>query len=199
MKRCPHCNFIFPDTDELCDFDKATLVAITETEIDAKAAGPLEVRRENRRALLMATIIGISLGLILFLSYQMMRRPLNPVNDSQTRQPAATPPAVATITPAAEPSLMPAATPPLQGSANAAKPTPSPNQVAVRARVSVGPVSTNKDSGTATGGKTMIIRLASGGKVEADKVWRTKEGVWYRRDGVVTLLKPNRVKAIVNQ
>ncbi|HKE60671.1 MAG TPA: hypothetical protein VKB46_28385, partial [Pyrinomonadaceae bacterium] len=60
------------------------------------------------------------------------------------------------------------------------------------------PVTTESKSAD-SGGKPVVIRLASGGKVEADEVWRTKEGVWYRRDGVVTLLKSNRVKAIVNQ
>jgi hypothetical protein len=65
--------------------------------------------------------------------------------------------------------------------------------------VSVGPVSTTELKSAENGGKPVIIRLASGGKVEADEVWRTKEGVWYRRDGVVTLLKSNLVKAIVNQ
>jgi hypothetical protein len=38
--------------------------------------------------------------------------------------------------------------------------------------------------------------LASGGKIEADEVWRTKDGVWYRRNGVVTLLKRGQVKNI---
>jgi len=38
--------------------------------------------------------------------------------------------------------------------------------------------------------------LASGGKIEADEVWRTKDGVWYRRNGIVTLLKRAQVKNI---
>jgi hypothetical protein len=41
-----------------------------------------------------------------------------------------------------------------------------------------------------------LIRLNNGARIEADEVWRTKEGVWYRRNGVVTLLKANRVKSI---
>jgi hypothetical protein len=38
--------------------------------------------------------------------------------------------------------------------------------------------------------------LTSGGKIEADEVWRTKDGVWYRRNGMVTLLKRGQVKSI---
>jgi len=199
MKRCPHCNFIFPDADELCDFDRTKLVAIAENEIDAKPAVPVEVRRENRKALLMAAVIGISLGLILFLGYHMTRRPPNKETNPKSQQHSPTPPAVEVVTPAADPSLTPADTPSVRVTANAPRPAPSPVQTAAHARVSVGPVSTSRDSDTAPGGKATIIRLSSGGKVEADEVWRTKEGVWYRRDGVVTLLKPNRVKAIVNQ
>ena len=52
--------------------------------------------------------------------------------------------------------------------------------------------------GTKLGGKPVIL-LTTGGKIDADEVWRTRDGVWYRRAGIVTLLKHNRVKAIVNQ
>jgi len=44
-----------------------------------------------------------------------------------------------------------------------------------------------------------VILLTSGGKIDADEVWRTRDGVWYRKNGIVTLLKPGRVKAIVSR
>jgi hypothetical protein len=52
--------------------------------------------------------------------------------------------------------------------------------------------------GTRRGGKPVII-LTTGGKIEADEVWRTRDGYWYRKNGIVTLLKPARVKAVVNK
>jgi hypothetical protein len=52
--------------------------------------------------------------------------------------------------------------------------------------------------GTRQGGKTVIM-LTSGGKIDADEVWRTKDGVWYRRNGIVTLLKRGQVKNIVTR
>ena len=52
--------------------------------------------------------------------------------------------------------------------------------------------------GTRQGSKPVIL-LASGGKIEADEAWRTKDGVWYRRNGMVTLLKRGEVKAIVTR
>ena len=48
--------------------------------------------------------------------------------------------------------------------------------------------------GNRQGGKPVIM-LTSGGKIEADEVWRTKDGVWYRRNGIVTLLKRGQVKS----
>jgi hypothetical protein len=60
------------------------------------------------------------------------------------------------------------------------------------------PVSTSGPGmGKKLGGKPVIL-LTSGGKIDADEVWRTRDGVWYRRAGIVTLLKPGRVKSIVN-
>jgi hypothetical protein len=41
--------------------------------------------------------------------------------------------------------------------------------------------------------------LTSGGKIEADEVWRTRDGVWYRRNGMVTLLKRHQVKTVVTR
>ena len=51
--------------------------------------------------------------------------------------------------------------------------------------------------GKKLGGKPVIL-LTSGGRIDADEVWRTRDGVWYRRNGIVTLLKHNRVKSIAN-
>jgi hypothetical protein len=200
MKRCPHCNFIFPDSDELCDFDRTPLVVIAENEIDVKAVpGPVEMRQENRKALLMAAVVGISLGLILFVGYRVNHRQRSVVSDAGRPQNISPRPAVAAITPPTDPSPTPAATPVVPAVSNGSNSAPSPTQTAAHAKVSVGPVSTTESKSADNDGKPVIIRLASGGKVEADEVWRTKEGVWYRRDGVVTLLKSNRVKAIVNQ
>jgi hypothetical protein len=74
---------------------------------------------------------------------------------------------------------------------------PSPTRVATsHTTTSLDPVST---SGGSKRGSKPVILLTSGGKIDADEVWRTRDGVWYRKNGIVTLLKSNRVKAIVNR
>lgn len=90
-----------------------------------------------------------------------------------------------------------------------AAPAPSPTAASKTAaddrtatshsRTTAAPVSTSGPGmGTKLGSKPVIL-LTTGGKIDADEVWRTRDGVWYRRAGIVTLLKHNRVKAIINQ
>lgn len=43
---------------------------------------------------------------------------------------------------------------------------------------------------------TITIRLTNGRNIEADDVWQTNDGIWYRRRGVATLLERKDVKAI---
>jgi len=79
------------------------------------------------------------------------------------------------------------------------KTVPTPTRTTVtKSAVSIGPVSTTGVSNKTKSGKPVIL-LTTGGKIEADEVWRAKEGVWYRREGVVTLLKKERVRAIVGR
>jgi len=42
----------------------------------------------------------------------------------------------------------------------------------------------------------MIIHLVNGGKIEADEVWQTGEGIWYRKGSVMSMLEPKNVKSI---
>jgi hypothetical protein len=75
-------------------------------------------------------------------------------------------------------------------------PKASPERVATsHTKSSLNPIST----GTGTKQGKAVILLTDGGKIEADEVWRTRDGVWYRRNGLVTLLKHGRVRSIVNQ
>jgi hypothetical protein len=121
--------------------------------------------------------------------------------------------AVATVTapPVSEAQALseaPQPTPDSPAPTETASPSPSPsatqkqtreNIATSHSRTTAAPVSTSGPGiGKKVGGKPVIL-LSSGGKIEADEVWRTRDGVWYRRNGIVTLLKHNRVKAIANQ
>ena len=203
MKRCPQCFFIYPDTDSICDFDQTPLVSATEAEIAAvtntaelptsKAATPNQARK-NWRGLLLSGAIGLLLGMVIVGFYFAVHRQMTP-------QPSLQPDALSTSQPLVAPSPSPSAT----VIAETATPEPtvevttkstSLKTATAHSSTSTSPVSTSSPN---VGAGKSVILLTSGGRVEADEVWRTKDGIWYRRDGMVTLLKKARVKAIVRQ
>ena len=210
MKRCPHCQFIYPDSDNVCDFDETTLVAATESEIAAITNTPARlaptdlaathshrsVNRKNRRALPIAALLGLLLsvgGVVVYFAVhrQMKAQPiLAPAETrSNSQAPSPSPSPSIIVTPSPEQSVTPTPkTSPATSEKSAAHATPSS-----------GPISTTAKVSNAKTNRKPVILLASGGKIEADEVWRTQDGVWYRRNGLVTLLKKNRVKAIVSQ
>ena len=189
MKRCPQCLFIFPDSDSKCDFDQTPLEHVDDATIDAAT------RPRKRRTLPIAAAIGLMLGVLVFsLYYGLSRQPQNASAATEspvTVEPVTPPPATASPSPEVSPSPSPSPSivPP---------PKASPSQPATaHTRATSDPVSTSGPGiGTRQGGKPVIM-LTSGGKIEADEVWRTKDGVWYRRNGMVTLLKRGQVKTIV--
>lgn len=184
MKRCPQCLFIYPETDERCDFDKTPLVVVADAEID-RATRPSSKRNRGLvliGGLVLAVIVTVG---VYFVSRTEEQAPVNvPVAAAAPVLPEPSP----TPSPSASPSPSPSPT---------ATPKPASTRVATsHTTTSLDPVST---SGPANSGRKTVILLTSGGRIEADEVWRTRDGAWYRRNGIVTLLKHSRVKGIVNR
>ena len=196
MKRCPQCLFLYPDSDERCDFDQTVLEAVDEATIEA-ATNPRKPRVRQRRTIAIATAVGgLLLAVLIFAVYFGMGR---------QRQEAAAAPAT-TPTPVFTPQIVLPEPSPSPDVSPTPSPSPSPTQKTSsngistsHSRATVDPVSTSGPGiGTRQGGKPVIV-LTSGGKIEADEVWRTRDGVWYRRNGIVTLLKRAQVKAIMTR
>jgi cytoskeletal protein RodZ len=206
MKRCPQCQFIYPDSDEVCDFDQTPLLSAPESEIAAitNTTEPPDLaathaRRFQRRFLPIAAALGLMLGIVIFGVYFAVRRQLTPqrvteqtnsLTTETNRAPAPSPSPSPSINETASPAQRPAAT---------EKQSSSSSISTAHSSMSHGPVSTGGPGTALRSHQKPVILLTSGSRIEADEVWRTKDGVWYRRAGVVTLLNKNRVKAIVNQ
>jgi hypothetical protein len=196
MKRCPQCLFLYPETDERCDFDQTPLEVIDDAEIEA-ATRPAKSGSGSRKVLPLVAAVGLLLGVFVFAIYYAVSRQMQKAaaapQTSSTPVPVATlQPALAEPSPAVSPSPSPSPSPTPKASASA-------SPTAAHSRASTDPVSTSGPGiGNRQGGKPVIV-LTSGGKIEADEVWRTKDGVWYRRSGIVTLLKRGQVKAIVTR
>jgi hypothetical protein len=197
MKRCPQCLFLYPDSDERCDFDQTPLESVDEAEVDA-ATGPITPPKSKRRALPIAVAVGLILGVLGFAIYYVLSQQVRKTSAATQTTPSPTPeaptlPVMAVPSPSASPSPSPSPSPTPPKNASAAGVATS------HTRASIDPVSTSGPGiGTRQGGKP-VITLTSGGKIDADEVWRTKDGVWYRRNGMVTLLKRNQVKSIATR
>ena len=181
MKRCPQCLFIYPESDEQCDFDNTPLVVVNDSEIEAA----IKPRRRTSRFALLAIAVAVAAAFGTFVLYKLSSKstPEIPVVITEAATPLPQTPAQTSLPP---PPVSPSPTP-----------KPSPTRAATsHTSSSLNPISTSADTGAK---RKPVIYLSDGGKIEADEVWRTRGGVWYRRNGMVTLLKHSRVKSIANQ
>ena len=191
MKRCPECLFLYPDSDEKCDFDHTTLEAVDDSALEPAP------RPKKSRVLPIVAAVAVVLGVfavVLYYGLSQRAQKASAATESSTDvQPVAAPSSVAEL-----PSPSPVASPSPSPSPSAS-PKASPSISTAHTRATSDPVSTSGPGiGTRQGGKPVIM-LTSGGKIEADEVWRTKDGVWYRRNGMVTLLKRAQVKNIATR
>jgi hypothetical protein len=195
MKRCPQCSFLYLDTDEVCDLDGSPLVQVNDAEVEgATAPIPAAVSTTSQKAgsgksLLFTAVGGLLLGVLIVVGYFAMSRRRAP--QPQPPQPVAQ---VVTTPSQLEPLASESATPTPEPSPSLAeRSSPSPTPRTIGAGISNNPVSTTANQ---KGAGPVVIRLSNGTRIEADEAWRTKEGVWYRRSGMVTLLSTSRVKSI---
>jgi hypothetical protein len=198
MKRCPQCSFIYLDADEYCDLDGTLLSHADDRELEDGASdgaritiAPAARSKTNRWRLIPAVALGLIVGVILFIVYNEASRrayqtPSVQRSDQQTRLAEQRPnlPAV----PAPIESSSPSPTPATTQRVDQTRPGPNPPVI------SHGPVSTTMN--VKSGSAQALIWLTNGARIEADEVWRTTDGIWYRSNGIVTMIKSNRVKQI---
>lgn len=210
MKRCLECGSSFPDTNQFCDLDGARLVgdyseslpepAIPERERLAQLTGigarqgALSARSSDWQMLTLVAIAGAIVVAIGFIIYLRMTRetPQSGANEQASgvafTQPEA-PRRTSLPTPAVSATPSPESSP-----SPSASPAPSVIADAARVSLSSSPVSTGGDDHS--GRAPVTIQLTNGTAIQADDAWQTREGIWYRRRGVVTLLDSDQVKAI---
>lgn len=196
MKRCPQCLFLYPESDERCDFDNTPLQVVDEAEIDA-ATGSNRASQRKNKTLPIAVAACFMLGFVVFGIYYVVSQHARRISAARETYaiPVAPSPQPAVTSPSPSPEVSPSPAP---------SPSPSPKASpagvsTAHTRATSDPVSTSGPGiGDRQGGKPVIM-LTSGGKIDADEVWRTRDGIWYRRNGMVTLLKRGQVKAIVTR
>lgn len=197
MKRCPECNSLFPDAEHFCELDGTPLVTVDDvprpSPIDRRAVVPHPT--SNSSPLPIGALIGLLVGVLLFLVYFAMSRqtaqenPNTSSSSSSARQQESLQPLQraprATANPSVEASVEPSASPGVE--------TPSPQNSPAQVELSSSdPIST----APRVKGDPVVLKLDSGVTIEADEAWKTAEGIWYRKNGVVSLLDPKNVTAI---
>ncbi|MGH9873122.1 MAG: hypothetical protein ACRD9S_11760 [Pyrinomonadaceae bacterium] len=148
--------------------------------------------RQNWIALALMAVGGIAIGLVFFVVYQTNEDSNQNANEliangALTQQPVPVLPLRSSSPDSASPSPEPSPSP-------SESPSPSPQVESAPLTVSSGMVSTGGDEKAGRG--PFVIRLTNGTNVEADEVWQTEDGIWYRRRGVATLVDRKDVKAI---
>src|SRR5215217_131389 len=113
MKRCPQCLFLFPESDEKCDFDQTPLEVVDDAEID-RATNPPKPLKPRRRALPVAVAIGLLLlGAVIFAIYYGLKKQAPATSaatqTSTTVEPSPTPSQV--TLPSPSPSVSPSPSP----------------------------------------------------------------------------------------
>jgi hypothetical protein len=172
---------------------------------------PKTRRKLTPKTLLAAIVAGFTIGLMVLLTYQRMRpdsqasqRPPSQSHASQaSRVSEVALQALNEATKAelaqkeSEPSDAPDGTPLTltePATSSTARTSSNARPDSAHTRISSNPVSTGDAAKSGRGPVT--IHLADGSTIEADEVWRTKAGIWYRRKGIVTFIKPNRVRTM---
>jgi hypothetical protein len=200
MKRCPQCNFVYSEADQFCDLDGTLLVEadlpIAEGEPLVQKVDPVKEGQiqsgQNWKILVIGLVASVVIGsLIVFVYYGMTRQPQMQSDGKSSSKPglANQQMPVSTSRPSPTPTASPEASP-------SPSPThsPAPRQDSSRVELSSSPISTGSTDKTRR--VPITIRLVDGRSIEADEVWEGREGIWYRRGGIVTLLDRKQVKSI---
>jgi hypothetical protein len=182
MKQCPTCSATFDDGDRFCEIDGTPLLPV-------RSSSPT-----SRKMVPVLAVIGVSLGAliaIVYLSFSGESSAPEPATNSTVAQqqpaPRVLPPPRSAVEPSPSPSVAPSPSPSAQVS-------PSPQPSVSMVELSSSPITTSTGAPSVRG--QMIIHLVNGAKIEADEVWQTGEGIWYRKGSVMSLLDPKNVKSI---
>ena len=191
MKRCPECKSLFSDTENFCEIDGTPL----STEVISQQAPPAipQMRPKSNTILIVGVVLGLVFGILPVLVYMALTRGRDGENANQRaantsvaqsqfpQRVVAPPPPLSSPSPSAEPSPSPSAE---------TSPTPQPTQPRIELSSSAISTAAKDKSGP------VVITLQSGNTIEAEEAWQTKEGIWYRRSGVIALLDPKDVKSV---
>lgn len=206
MRRCPECYEIYENGERFCELDGQPLLADPALR-PAVEESPSPAIATNAPQSWLTGLLGLTVGILLCAAAYTVYT-LWTAGDSEEQKPsysARTQPAVQPDRPAPPQRTEAEVAENEEESKDAeeeASPEPEPEPTvaeAASARVNQGPVSTGprvKDSDKAASRVQTVILMKDGTSVEVDAAWEDKQGVWYRRGGLVSFVESQLVKAI---
>jgi hypothetical protein len=204
MKRCPECYHVYDDQEKFCETDGHELLPdpALSPKPEVVATAPA-TRRVWWPAAALGIVIGVVFGAGVFAAALLISTPES--NDRPVASPAtevhekalpnrvvAASNSVSTPEPEASPSPDPE-----QQTAAAPSPAANTDNKSASVQLNQGPISTGeKTSAEAQGSVQTVIEMTDGSTLDVDAAWKDKQGIWYRRSGLVSFVDSSRVKAI---
>ena len=205
MKRCPQCYEVYDESERFCEADGQELLA-DPASAPLQAAAPAEPAAGPSwmPAAILGVLIGIGIGAGIFAAITLSsgskendREVVRQAPEYREKAPTVRASAVANPAPTADPEESPS--PEAEEEAQAeASPQATEDNKAVVAEFNRGPISTGKKPKTDENeaGMQTVIEMNDGSTLDVDAAWEDKQGIWYRRSGLVSFVESSRVKAI---
>ena len=208
MKRCPECYEVYDEDVKFCETDGHELLA------DPAYSPKPEVVVVNRAAergswwpaASFGVLIGIIVGAGVFAVAMLVSTPepkdapartqATEVRDSALPNRAV---AKSNSAPTPEPELSPSPEGSEEAEPEASPPTNT--ETATNAQLNQGPISTGQKTSSADpdSAAQTVIEMNDGSTLDVEAAWEDKQGIWYRRSGLVSFVDSSRVKAITSR
>lgn len=205
MKRCPQCYEVYDESERFCETDGQELLTdpAIAPELPAASPAPPAPGASWLPGAILGVLIGIGIGAGIFAAITLSSgskenepQVVRQAPEYREKAPAVRASAVANPAPTAEPEESPS--PEAEEEAQAeASPQPTEDKT-VAAELNRGPISTGKKPKTdeSEAGMQTVIEMNDGSTLDVDAAWEDKQGIWYRRSGLVSFVESSRVKAI---
>jgi hypothetical protein len=205
MKRCPECYQVYGDQERFCEADGHELLA---DPIPSPKPEVVPTASPAKPVWWPAVTFGVLIGVIFGAGIFAVALFLSPreSNEHPAAGPASEihertlPTRVVTAsnsvpTPEREASPSPASE--QQAEAEQSPGANTENKIA-SVQLNQGPISTGqKTSSRDSEGTTQtVIEMTDGSTLDVDAAWEDKQGIWYRRSGLVSFVDSSRVKSI---
>jgi len=207
MKRCPKCLAAYEDSEKFCEDDGSPLCIDPLAMAPGPAAQAPESMRGSKDPLLLA-LVGALAGILLCVGvYFGFMASLSQADPSEF---SSRPNRNESQGPGLSQQAAPRRTEPIESTGEEESETPetaetSPkesengsdaaadNRTASK-RLNDGPISTGSTRSSGVG--ESILEFTDGSAIKVEAAWEDRNGVWYRRGGLVSFVERNRVKSI---